>query len=149
MNNHSVKICSKCGESKEYSLFYKRAAAKDGLQNRSKQCQDQDRDVRKTTNAYKATMKKWRQANGDKVKLSSDKWRNLNPGKAEKWQLDNPERFKKYQKAHRKQQSEALADSYVRRLIYKQTKIFDSPEPLIKAVRAHLQITRFLKKASK
>lgn len=96
------KVCSKCGETKHATGFYKHAGRRDGLQSYCKAC------ARLTHAAWcvahpekaKANVDKWVASNRDKHKSSTAAWFKANPGKAKaytaKWCAANKDKKKAY-----------------------------------------------------
>lgn len=70
-----MKVCSKCKISKSETLFHKRKARKDGLQNACKECV-KERDKLRSEN--KLT---WHSLNPEKHRLRNKGWRVANPDK--------------------------------------------------------------------
>ena len=113
----ATKTCSKCGEAKPFTEFYKNNACRDGLYSRCKACHGE-------------STKSWKERNADKVKLDNAKRKKENPpssadhrrwvesmkakdpegfrrmkrASTKKWELANPEMAKasKVQREHRR-----------------------------------------------
>lgn len=99
-----MKTCTKCGETKPTTDFYKNSKKRDGLTLWCKPC-----------NVLAAA--KWAAANRDKVNVANAKWRAANPekiraGKA-KWEAANQEKIKvaraKWQNANPEKRRAACA----------------------------------------
>jgi len=86
------KTCTKCGETKPTTEFYKKSAARDGLRNQCKSCK-------------KAQQKAWHEANREEKKASSKAYREANPEKIKArrkaYHEANPEKIKAQKKAYR------------------------------------------------
>jgi hypothetical protein len=72
-----MKQCTKCGEQKPLSEFYKRKDRPIGVTSACKPCISLSKDPDKR----KLSWKKWREANPDKRKASKAAWDKANPGK--------------------------------------------------------------------
>ena len=124
-----MKTCTKCGVTKELSEFSKNALAKDGLQSRCKQCQNQygrkwheanKEKVKEKNRKYykenpekmKERVKKWREENPEKEKKRAKKWREENPGYQKKWREENLEKVKEYDRSRTIQQYGISLDTY-------------------------------------
>jgi len=55
-----IKICNKCGETKELNEFYRNANMKDGILNTCKKCRRSEIEQMRKTDKYKQRMKKHR-----------------------------------------------------------------------------------------
>ena len=73
-----MKLCSKCGESKEESLFNKQARAKDGLKPICKSCDKLANQHRYKNLEQKILkqVKEWQSKNPEKVAAAKAKYRN-------------------------------------------------------------------------
>lgn len=100
-----MKTCSKCGLEKGAGEFYKRSAAKDGLQNDCKPCcsaykktpqarEGQKKHYLKYREEKIAKGKKWAEKNPEKCAEIKRNWAENNKGKAQqnkaRWKKDNP-----------------------------------------------------------
>lgn len=70
-----VKRCSKCGEDKPVSEFYKNRQTKDGLQPECKSCKNKYQDAKRKANPEKfnAYHRKWYKANSEKIREQHNK----------------------------------------------------------------------------
>jgi len=71
-----TKVCSKCGEEKKISEFYKRKESKNGLR---KECRDCCRLrsknwISENKERFKETQKNWQKNNPDKIKIIQEKY---------------------------------------------------------------------------
>ena len=96
-----MKQCSKCGELKPLSEFYKAKTGKDGLRGDCKVC-------------YSKQSKKWQQNNAEKLRKYQREY-------DRKWRKKNLKKYKKYYKKHYKDNSEKIKE-------YSKKWIKDNPE---------------------
>jgi hypothetical protein len=93
------KTCTKCGETKPTTEFYKRSDARDGLQAHCKSCK-------------KARSKAWYEANREEKKASSKAYREANPEKIKARRKAyceaNREKIKASSKTYREANSEKI-----------------------------------------
>lgn len=77
------KRCTRCGEIKSFSEFYKRKGVKDGLESECRKCKNDRTKKRYKENPeiFKARNKKWALKNPDREKTRHQKWAKLNPEK--------------------------------------------------------------------
>lgn len=112
----STKACSKCGEVKPLSEFYKNAAASDGHQYLCKVCEcARRRDYyQRNSDAAKLKSRAWELANPDRVAERRKKWVLANPDKRaeyqKKWELKYPGRFAEFTKKWRAENPERWAE---------------------------------------
>lgn len=94
-----MKACTKCGETKLRSEFYKKRAAQDGLDSWCKTCS-------------KASSRAWKEANLERNRANARTWYQNNPERAKKrirgWQKANPGRHKRFVKAWKEVNQEAV-----------------------------------------
>jgi len=90
------KRCSKCGELKALSEFYKRKDSKDGLVGQCKAC-------------YTASGKRYRDANPEKEAARHKQYRDANPDYIKRWHKANPERRVAYDQRYRDTHTEQIA----------------------------------------
>jgi len=78
----ATKRCLKCQEIKEFSLFVKNKACKDGLENRCKACAVKNVNAWQKNNVERKNTnnRKWRENNPEKSNVSSSNWRKNNKG---------------------------------------------------------------------
>ena len=88
-----TKRCSKCGEVKSISGFYKRWDSKDGYRNQCKKCRDK-------------SDKNWQKNNQEKIKKYRKNWYKNNAERIkhykEQWYKENIESIRQHQKQYRK-----------------------------------------------
>lgn len=89
-----MKTCTKCGETKLKSEFYKHKSGRDGLCPDCKDCiRQRTRDWnRLNKESHRARSKKWAQDNRERVNERGRLWSKNNPEKAGSWRLNNRER---------------------------------------------------------
>jgi hypothetical protein len=125
-----MKKCSKCGEIKDETEFYKCRSNKDKLQGSCKKCwSKKNKEYYKNNLEYfREKNKEWKESNPEKVKENqkryyknnleknkerSKKWAENNPEKVKeirkKWVKNNPGKIKKIQKKCYKKQSQNLS----------------------------------------
>ena len=87
-----LKTCTKCGESKPKSEFYRHKGGKDGLAGICKACDN-------------IKVKKWQMANPDRFRENSKQWAKKNPDKRKesyaRWRMANRERSRGAEKKRR------------------------------------------------
>lgn len=101
-----MKICTKCGVSKDLSLFSPNKKCKDGLQTQCRSCRAE----------YTG---KWKLANPEKNAEYSRNWKLANPTThieySRKWKLTNPEKNKQYSKNWKKNNPEKNSENRSKR----------------------------------
>jgi len=141
-----TKTCTKCGEEKELTQFYKQKRGKYGVR---PDCIDCHKEYNKKYNKeynvknsekIKLKTQRWRKANPEKVKEISRKCYYKNPErykiKAQRWRKANPEKVKESKRKRytehpeiRKERSRKLtlmmSDSYIKQRIRNQFSIFE------------------------
>jgi len=128
MEMTATKTCRKCGEVKHVDEFNKRAASKDGLQPKCRECS-------------RVEIKEWHRANPERSKAGSKAWREANPERmrelrrgwyeknkekaradARAWHSANYERSRAASRSWKKANAEHIrqydADNYERRKPY-------------------------------
>ena len=94
-DTNSTKVCAKCNEEKDFSLFSKYSKSKDGLQSKCKSCDKVYREKNKEKiNAYvrkyhienresiSQKKKEYREKNLDQIRKRDNEWRRNNLEKA-------------------------------------------------------------------
>lgn len=110
-----MKTCSKCKESKDELMFYKRKTAKDGLLGQCKECHNQEsakyyeshkeivnehsrKWARDHPEQAKAHKRKWTREHPDQHEASTRKWREEHSDRVKdnsrKWDREHPEQVK-------------------------------------------------------
>lgn len=104
-----MKICNKCGLSKDESEFQARTCMKDGIRNECKKCISERNHIRYLANCeeFKAIQREWNKNNKDIKKKSGQRWYQNNKEKVRQcdaeWAKNNPEKVKEIQiKAQKK-----------------------------------------------
>ena len=85
-----MKCCSKCGETKPFDEFGKRARSSDGLQTWCKPC-------------MRATVLKWQKENPERTRERCRKWAQDNPEAAKAWVAANPDKVRAKAERYRSQ----------------------------------------------
>jgi len=107
-----TKKCSKCGEIKSVSEFYKSKSTKDGLGYRCKKCSLDG-------------IKKWQKDNPEREAIRNANWQKNNPEKVRakyrRWKARDPERakklYRKYKAKRMKKISNRISDSISLRIL--------------------------------
>lgn len=108
-----MKTCTKCGEAKPTTEFYKHARCRDGVRPDCKACCNAESAKRYADNPGKGKAKaaKWRAENPDKVLANNDQWAADNPEKIRaskaKWKAANPEACRIHDQNRRAREIEA------------------------------------------
>ena len=95
------KVCSKCGENKEFSEYHKEKTGRFGLRSDCKSCNAKKgkKNYQKNKERYTETNKKWREKNKERLKESKSKYRAENKDKIKeynkKYNIQNKEKIKK------------------------------------------------------
>ena len=109
-----LKICTKCGENKQYTDFSKCKRNKSGVQSQCKACKSTYHAA--DPYRYAASNLAWAKANPGKRKAAATKYRTKNPEKCKeatrKWQKANPERHKDNSAAWAKANPDRRATTY-------------------------------------
>jgi len=94
-----TKICTKCGEEKELSEFYKKEISRNSFYSNCKEC-----------------CKKYYQNNKEKIKENVKKYKKNNPEKVkkcvERWIKNNPKKYKEQKRQWAKNNSEKIKKNY-------------------------------------
>ena len=102
-----MKRCYKCKVEKSTAEFGKDKSRKDGFYPQCKGCQ-------------RATSRKWKERNPEKVKKTSREWTKRNPESnrkaAKAWAKRNPEKVRAYQRAHYARNKKKVATERKKRL---------------------------------
>lgn len=99
-----MKTCSKCGETKLFSEFYKRASAKDGLHPHCKPCASAASKAYAVNNAERLREKRIRDyaENAELLRAKSRAWHHNNRdqsiARSAKWKAENKDRVRTYKK---------------------------------------------------
>lgn len=111
-----AKTCSKCGEAKALTDFYRKARAKDGLQPSCKDCHNVTcrKYVVANPDKRRETTRKWRETNKDQIAESGRSYREANAEKEKerhrRYALENPqkelEKQRRWAKANREKARE-------------------------------------------
>jgi hypothetical protein len=140
-----MKTCTKCGEEKELSEFYKDKTKSLGVRPSCKACN-------------KEGEAKYRKENPDKIKERGAKYRKENPDKGKergaKYRKENPDKGKETAARYRKE----LSSTYVKKILRKKFKKdfyinasqlikIEIPEELIALKRIELACKRFVKQS--
>ena len=102
-----TKVCTKCGEEKELTEFYKKKGGKFGVTSSCKICDKADQAAYRKTNSEKIKARKaaYRKANPEKIKAKNSAYYKANPEKVKASQAEyrkaNPEKTKAYLAAYR------------------------------------------------
>jgi len=114
-----MKICSKCGASKDESEFSKDKRAKDGMQGRCKLCSGKankeyfDRHRDRVAAAHKESARKYAKAHPDRIAVINKRWRSTN----QNYKTNRPDYYPRDREKILKgikEGVEALSDKYVR-----------------------------------
>ena len=93
-----MKTCSRCGETKPTTEFYKNPGKRDGFESSCKVCMRIAASSWRAANTEKdkATKTAWAKANPEKMKAYATKWQKANPestrANTAKWRAANPEK---------------------------------------------------------
>jgi len=137
------KACTKCGEDKPLSEFYKNKRARDGLQYRCKSCQNLYAATYKAAHPdrVKAAVKAWQTAHPERVLAAAQRYREAHPDRtkaAQKaWEVTHTEERAAYKEAYYAENqdyiraaSRAYYHAHVEeRAAYKKTRYAANPEP--------------------
>ena len=111
------KTCSKCGETKPLSAYYRNKRAKDGRQSACKECRSAEQQAYYTRNGdrIRATVAAYRKANPERVAAIQKVWREANPERVaagkKAWAEANPERAAATKKAWNEANLKHVRDS--------------------------------------
>ena len=96
----NMRVCARCGETKEITKFSINASARDGLRSSCKSCESIKNAAWRAANTEKiiANLARWRAANPEKVRAIDAKYRASHiekvAAKNAKWQAANPDKIK-------------------------------------------------------
>ena len=162
------KRCTKCGEVKELSEFYKRKGTKDGFFGHCKACVKIHNAKRQKENPEKAReyIAKWRKENTEKARANNAKWAKKNPEKVKasnakwykensekvmvdvaKWKKENPEKVKASTKRWVKKNPEKVKTRKIRFELKQQ--IGETPPPELVEIKLLIYKTKKLCKTLK
>jgi hypothetical protein len=106
-----MKKCSKCGEIKDETEFYKCRSNKDKLQGSCKKCWSKRKKEYYKNNLeyFREKNKEWKESNPEKVKEKKKRWIKNNPEKVreynKKYRKNNPEKYKETRRKYYKKLS--------------------------------------------
>lgn len=150
----NMKICTKCGEKKPLTEFYKDATSKSGATYQCKKCAASYNKARyenlKLTNPdkLKEVLLRWRKNNPEKYKQYVDECKRNSPEKlkasADKYRKNNPEKVKASQKKYQQNNPEKIHRRDVRERL-KRKLGFPPPVELLEATLAVSLIKKELK----
>lgn len=126
-----AKRCSNCGEVRGADSFFKRTAAKDGLQPHCKPCQKAMQAERSKTEKWKASIKEWKESNPERNRAHKRAWVKSNLA---------------YFRAKARGQAKQLAPNYVKGLMRRSLPgLTEIPDALLEAETQRLQLKRLIK----
>jgi hypothetical protein len=116
-----MKMCKKCGETKEFDFFYKRSRSKDGYTSRCKNC------IYESEKKYKKSYNKdWRLKNKEAILIKEKEYRENNKEFLKSRRNDNKDKIKEkkriYYQNRRKNDSMYRLSHNLRNIIYKSCK---------------------------
>jgi len=165
-----TKKCSKCGEVKAVSEFYKDKYSKDGVRSSCKECKKQyykannEKILGQKKQHYKANKKKikkynkqYQQANKEKIKEHRKQYYQANKEQIKEYNKQyyqaNNEQIIEQKKQYDQDNINKLGDTYIKDIIRKQTngmlKASDMPEELIELKRNNIILKRKIKDNAK
>ena len=112
--SEATKTCSKCGETKNVTEFFKDETIKDKLHSSCKTCAGEasKKWVKANPNYSKQQSKKWCAANLERAKESRRKWRENNPNYFKEWYEANSERHNETGKRWCEANSERVKENH-------------------------------------
>ena len=137
-----TKKCTKCGEVKSLSAFYKRKNIKSGVGAECKACRKAYCKAYYEANKYK--VKAYRESNKDNKKAYDKAYYEANKYKVKAYRESNKDNIKASNKAYKKVNKDNLTNQYVAHAM--RLPIADIPPELIELKRAQLKLHRLIKK---
>ena len=154
MKTPKTKICTKCGEEKVFSEYYKDKKSKDGYSYKCKLCQKEYNKINKDKirQRNKKYLRRYRKTNPAKFAQYNREYREKLEDREKCyrmtrfWKIKNSERVKKKNQEDR----ELLSPVYVKKLICRCTGLShkDIPDGMVRVYRAILKFKRLRKENS-
>ena len=115
-----MKMCKKCGETKEFDFFYKRSRSKDGYTSRCKNC------IYESEKKYKKSYNKdWRLKNKEAILIKEKEYRENNKEFLKSRRDDNKDKIKEKKRIYyqnRRKNDSMYRSHNLRNIIYKSCK---------------------------